>query len=78
VVANVLLDKAVSVMAADHGIGQVHVLDLGLQLAAIVLGDPAAKDHCDLVRLSDGSITAIDKCLQNVLLHVEIVVVDRR
>jgi hypothetical protein len=27
-----------------------------LQLAAIVLGDPAAKDHCDLIRLSDGSI----------------------
>jgi hypothetical protein len=29
-------------MAADHGIGQVHVLDLGLQLAPIVLGDLAA------------------------------------
>ncbi len=30
VIADILLDKAVSIMAADHGIGQVHVLDLGL------------------------------------------------
>jgi hypothetical protein len=48
VITKVLLDKAVSVMAADH--------DLGLQLAAIVLGDLAAKNHRDLLRLSDGSI----------------------
>jgi hypothetical protein len=43
-------------MGADHGIGQVHVLDLGLQLAQIVLGDLATEDDRDLVRLSDGSI----------------------
>ena len=43
-------------MAADYGIGQVHVLDLGLQLAPIVLGDLAAEDDRDLVRSSDGSI----------------------
>ena len=55
-VADILLDKAVSIVAADHGIGQVHVLDLGLQLAAIVLGDLAAEDDRDLVRPSDGSI----------------------
>src|SRR5262249_49282351 len=53
VVADILLDKAVSIVAA---IGQVHVLDLGLQLAPIVLGDLAAEDNRDLVRLSDGSI----------------------
>jgi hypothetical protein len=29
VVAHVLLDKAVAVMAADHWVGQVHVFDLG-------------------------------------------------
>src|SRR6516164_5928348 len=43
-------------MAADYGIGQVHVLDLGLQLAAVILGDSATKDHGDLLRLSDRSI----------------------
>jgi len=32
-IANVLFDEAVAVVAADHGIGQVHVFDLGLQLA---------------------------------------------
>jgi len=56
VIADILLDEAVSIMAADHGIGQVHVLDLGLQLAPIVPGDLAAEDDRDLVRLSDGSI----------------------
>ena len=61
-IANILLDKAVSVMAADYGIGQVHVLDLGLQLASIVLGDLAAEDHRDLIRLSDGSI-GVEKTL---------------
>jgi hypothetical protein len=37
VIANILLDKAASIMAADQGIGQAHVLDLGVQLAPIVL-----------------------------------------
>jgi 3-hydroxybutyryl-CoA dehydratase len=56
VIADVLLDNAVAIMAADHGIGQVHVFDFGLQLAPIVLGDFAAKNDGDLVWLSDGSI----------------------
>jgi hypothetical protein len=56
VIADILLDKAVSIMAADYGIGQVHVLDLSLQLAPLVLGDLAAEDDRDLVRSSDGSI----------------------
>jgi hypothetical protein len=43
-------------MATDYGIWQVHVLDLGLQLASVVLGDPSAKGHRDLLRLSDGPI----------------------
>jgi hypothetical protein len=56
VIADILLDEAVSVMAADHGIGQAHVLDLGLQLASVMLGDLATEDDGDLVRLADGSI----------------------
>ena len=55
-VAYVLLDEVVAVMAADHRIGQVHMLDLGLQFAVMALADPAAEDRRDLVRLSDGSI----------------------
>ena len=56
VVAHVLLDKAVAVMAADHRVGQVHVFDLGLQLAAVLFGDLAAEDDGDLVRLADGPV----------------------
>jgi hypothetical protein len=43
-------------MAADHGIGQVHVLDFSLQLAPIVLGDFATKDDGDFIGLADGSV----------------------
>jgi hypothetical protein len=32
-VANVLLDETVSVVAADDGIGQVHIFDFCLQLS---------------------------------------------
>ena len=55
-IANMLFDTALSIRAAEDGIGQVHVLDFGLQLAPIVLGDLAAEDDRDLVRPSDGSI----------------------
>ena len=55
-IANVLLDEAAAVVAADHRIGQVHVFDLGLQLAPMTLADPATEDHGDLVGLSDCSI----------------------
>src|SRR5215207_1470056 len=56
VIAYVLLDEAVAVVAADHRVGQVHVFDLGLQLAAVVLADPAPEDNRDLVGSSDRAI----------------------
>jgi hypothetical protein len=55
VITDVLLDKAVAVMAANHGIGQIHIFDLGLQLAPILLGDFTTEDDGDFVRLPDGS-----------------------
>ena len=56
VVANVLLDEAVAVMATNNGVGKLHIRDLSLQLTPIALADLATKDHYDLVRLSDRSI----------------------
>ncbi len=53
VITNVLLDEAVAIVAANHRIGQVHIFDLGLQFAPIMLADPAPEDHRDLVGLSD-------------------------
>jgi hypothetical protein len=49
-IADILLDEAMSVMASDHGVGQVHIGDLGLQLAAIEAGDPSTEDRRDFVR----------------------------
>src|SRR6266436_4787880 len=56
VVAHVLLDKAIAIMAADNRVGQVHVFDLGLQFAAVLSGDLATEDDGDLVRLADGPV----------------------
>ena len=55
-IAHVLFDEAVAVVAADDRIGQKQVLDFGLQLVAIELADLAAEDGGDLVRLADGAI----------------------
>jgi hypothetical protein len=56
VIANVLLDEAVAIVAANHRVGQVHVFDLGLQLAAIMPADSAPEDDGDLVGLTDRAI----------------------
>jgi len=56
VVAHVLLDKAIAIVAADNRVGQVHVFDLGLELAAVLFGDLAPEDDGDLVRLADGPV----------------------
>jgi hypothetical protein len=56
VIADVLLDEAVPVVTADDGVGQIHVLDDGLQFSPILFGNFPAEDHGDLVRLTDGPI----------------------
>ena len=66
VIANVLLDEAVAVVAADHRIGQVHVLDVGLQLAAMMFADPATEDDADFVGLSNRPI-GIEQSLAEVV-----------
>jgi hypothetical protein len=43
VVTHVLLDEAIAIVTADNWVGQVHVFDLGLQLAAVLFRDLAPK-----------------------------------
>ena len=56
VVTHVLLDEAIAIVTADNWVGQVHVFDLGLQLAAVLFRDLATKDDGDLVWLTDGAV----------------------
>jgi hypothetical protein len=56
VIADILFDEAVAVVAADPRVGQVHVFDPSLQLAAMMLADSATEDHADFVGLPDRSV----------------------
>jgi hypothetical protein len=56
VVADILLDETMAVVAANHRIGKIDILDDGLQFAFVLLGHLTAKDHRDLVRLTDGPV----------------------
>ena len=53
VIADILFDETVSVMTADHGIGQVHILDYRLQLPAILFGDLPSEGRAGSVRSAE-------------------------
>src|SRR6266566_7528671 len=55
-IADVLFDESVAVVAANHRVGEVQVLDHRLQPPAISPRDLAAEDHRDLLRLADGAV----------------------
>src|SRR5918994_448684 len=69
VIAYVLLDEAVAVVAADDGVGQVEILDHGLELPAVPPGDLAAEDHRELAGLADGSIGVQQALAQSIEGH---------
>src|SRR6267142_3743124 len=55
-IADILLDEAVSIVATNHGVGQLQILDNGLKLSLILLSDLATEDHGDLVGLANCTI----------------------
>jgi hypothetical protein len=55
-IADVLLDEPVAVVAPDDRVGEIQILDHRLQLAAIAFRDLAAEDHRDLGGLADGAV----------------------
>ena len=46
-----------AIVAANDGVGEIEVLQHGLQLSAILLGDLTTKDDGDLVGLTDGAVS---------------------
>jgi len=56
VITHVLFEKAISLVTADDRIRQIQIFHDCLKLASIWLGNPAAEDDGDLVRLPDGSM----------------------
>jgi hypothetical protein len=64
-IADILLDEAVSIVATNHGVGQLQILDNGLKLSLILLSDLATEDHGDLVGLANSTILGAsgDDCI---------------
>jgi hypothetical protein len=56
VIADILLEKAVAVVATDHRVRKVKILDDGLKLSLVVLCDLTAEDRGNLVGLADCSV----------------------
>ena len=57
VVADILLEEAAFLVAADDGVWKIQSFDDGFQSAGVVLLDLTAKDDADLVGLSDGAVS---------------------
>ena len=57
VIADILLDKAIGIMAADDRIGQADIFYHGLKLTFVLFGNLAAKDDGDLVGPADPAIS---------------------
>jgi len=56
VIADILLEEAVSIMTTNHRIRKIQILDDGLKLSLVVLCDLATEDRGDLVGLADRAV----------------------
>ena len=56
VIADILLEEAVSIVATDHWVRKIEILDDGLKLSLVLLGDLATEDRGDLVGLADRTV----------------------
>ena len=55
-ITDILLEEALSIMATDHWVWKLQILDDGLKLSLVLLGDLATEDDGNLLGLADGTI----------------------
>ena len=55
-IANILLEEAISIMTTNQRLNKIQILDDRLKLSLVVLCDLATEDRGDLVRLADGPV----------------------
>ena len=56
-VADILLEEALSIVTTDHWVRKLQILGDGLKLSLVLLGDLTTEDRGDLVGLADGTIS---------------------
>jgi len=64
-IADVMLKESLTVVAADHRVGQGEVFDDGSQLAFVVAGDVAPDDDGQVVGLPDGTVGIQESLLES-------------
>jgi hypothetical protein len=65
-IADILFEEAFTVMAADHRVGEVQILDHGLELASMTTGDAATEDYREFVGLTDAAIGVKEPLLEGI------------
>ena len=55
-IADILLEKALSIMATDHRVRKIKIFNDGLKLPFVVFGDLATEDYGDFFRLTHGAV----------------------
>ena len=55
-IADILFEKSLSIMATDHWVRKIKIFNHGLQLSFVVFSDLATEDHGDFFRLADGAV----------------------
>ena len=56
-IADILLEEAVSIVATNHWVRKLQILDDSLKLSLVVFSDLATEDHGDLVGLADRAVS---------------------
>ena len=56
-IAHVLFDKAVCIVATNHWVRKIKILNNGLKLSLVLLSDLATEDHGNLVGLADRTVS---------------------
>lgn len=65
-IADILLEEALAVVAADHRVRQIQILHDGLELAAMKPRDAATEDEGKFVGLTNGAVGVQESLLEGI------------
>ena len=55
-IADILFEKSLSIVATNHWVRKIKIFDDSMQLSLVVFSDFATEDHGDFFRLANGAV----------------------